>query len=47
MRTLAMFFVALTRLVSTNECEMVAVFVATNMSGLLGGRTSSYITLLN
>ena len=36
-----MLFVALAGLVSTDECEMVAVFVAANMSGLLGGRTSS------
>jgi hypothetical protein len=47
MRTLVMPFVALTGHVCTNECEMVAVFVATEKSGLLGGRTSSDRALLN
>lgn len=42
-----MLFVALTGLVTTNECEMVAVFVAANKSGLLGGRTSSDRVVLN
>ncbi len=36
-----MLFVAPTGLVTADECEMVAVFVAANMSGLIGGRTSS------
>ncbi len=42
-----MLFVALTGLVTTNECDIVAVFVATDKSGFLGGRTSSDGVLLN
>jgi hypothetical protein len=41
MRTLAVLFVALTGLVSTDECEIVAIFAAANKSGLFGWRTSS------
>jgi hypothetical protein len=36
MRTNTMEFVAIAGLVPADECEIVAVFVAANMSGLIG-----------